>query len=632
MLLRLSPCSLERLSLGVGSWALGVDLIHLSAGPLTMLFDPSNAFLRSVRLGGQEVLRGVFGAVRNRNWDTVGPDVRNVRVDEGDDTFTVTFDAICCDGDIDFTWVGEIAGTADGTVSYAFDGEARAPFLKNRIGLCVLHPIRECAGQPCRVEHVDGRVTDGAFPRLIAPHQPFTSMRSIAHTVEPGVRAVVTLEGDMFEMEDQRNWTDASFKTYSTPLHLPFPVRLDTGARVRQTVRLRLEGRPAPRAPRTSGTTSVRVVAGPPARRRVRVGFGFSGEPGDHAQAALAALRPDHLRVDLDPASPGWRDRLREASRVASRAGASVHAALFLSDSAEQELEAIRADVEARDVPIGMWLIFHAAEKSTSRRWIALAHRVLGANAPIAAGTNAYFAELNRNRPPLGAPAMPCFSINPQVHAFDDLSLVETLEAQRSTVETARSFCPWPVVISPVTLRPRFNPNATEADGDATPETDPRQTTMFGAVWTLGTLARLATSPDVRSLTFFETTGPRGVMDENGRLYPMGHVFAALAGWDGVAEADSEAPRRVDALVLDRPGRRRRVLLACLDTQPNRVVLEPVEGPGTARVLTDDGFGAAMPVRTDTGRLEVDLPPTGIVLLEFEPHGTDVPAGSARPA
>ena len=37
--------------------------------------------------------------------------------------------------------------------------------------------------------------------------------------------ANVAFDGDIFEMEDQRNWTDASYKIYSTPLRLPFPCR-----------------------------------------------------------------------------------------------------------------------------------------------------------------------------------------------------------------------------------------------------------------------------------------------------------------------------------------------------------------------------------------------------------------------
>ena len=40
----------------------------------------------------------------------------------------------------------------------------------------------------------------------------------------------------MFEMEDQRNWSDASYKTYSRPLSLPFPYPIAAGERVRQSV------------------------------------------------------------------------------------------------------------------------------------------------------------------------------------------------------------------------------------------------------------------------------------------------------------------------------------------------------------------------------------------------------------
>src|SRR5699024_4733859 len=41
-----------------------------------------------------------------------------------------------------------------------------------------------------------------------------------------------------FEMEDQRNWSDASYKTYSRPLELPFPYQLRAGERVHQRVRV----------------------------------------------------------------------------------------------------------------------------------------------------------------------------------------------------------------------------------------------------------------------------------------------------------------------------------------------------------------------------------------------------------
>jgi hypothetical protein len=39
------------------------------------------------------------------------------------------------------------------------------------------------------------------------------------------VRVTCRMEGDTYETEDQRNWTDASYKTYVRPLPCPGPTR-----------------------------------------------------------------------------------------------------------------------------------------------------------------------------------------------------------------------------------------------------------------------------------------------------------------------------------------------------------------------------------------------------------------------
>src|SRR6202040_2826659 len=129
--------------------------------------------------------------------------------------------------DIEYFWNGLITGTSAGAVRFEFDGVARSSFMRNRIGFGVLPPIAECAGQPCVIDGADGSKQPGRFPDLISPNQPFLNMRAISHQVAPGVSAEVRFEGDIFEMEDQRNWTDASFKTYCTPLGLPFPAKVE---------------------------------------------------------------------------------------------------------------------------------------------------------------------------------------------------------------------------------------------------------------------------------------------------------------------------------------------------------------------------------------------------------------------
>ena len=126
-------------------------LIPLRAGPLTMLYDPASGMLRRIKHGDREVLRGIYAAVRDRNWGTVPGVIHETAREMGEQFFHIEFESLHRQGEIHFVWRGVIHGAADGRIRYEFDGEARKSFLRNRIGFCVLHPIAECAGQQLQV-------------------------------------------------------------------------------------------------------------------------------------------------------------------------------------------------------------------------------------------------------------------------------------------------------------------------------------------------------------------------------------------------------------------------------------------------------------------------------------------------
>ncbi|HXI49948.1 MAG TPA: hypothetical protein VNH84_00520, partial [Candidatus Saccharimonadales bacterium] len=184
--------------------------LELRAGPLSLFFEPHTAFLRRLRLGDHEVVRGLYAAVRDENWATITPRVTLREQEVKSDSFRLAFDCACQRGGIDYFWRGEVTGDSTGSIRYSFDGEARSEFLRNRIGICVLHPITECAGRPVAVAHTDGTIEQGSFPRDISPHQPFFDVRGLSYEVaNTGITAQLEMTGDAFEMEDQRNWTDA---------------------------------------------------------------------------------------------------------------------------------------------------------------------------------------------------------------------------------------------------------------------------------------------------------------------------------------------------------------------------------------------------------------------------------------
>jgi D-apionolactonase len=581
--------------------SVSAEWIPLRAGPLTMHFDPATLSLRYLCFGEREVVRRIYAAVRDRNWGTVAPQLSNLQVQPATDSFRIEFEARCVEGEIDFVWNGTLIGHADGSVQFIFDGLARTSFLRARIGLCVLHPLVGCAGEPCLVEHVEGSREESSFPKLVSPHQPFFNVRALTHEVCPGVTAEVRLEGDIFETEDQRNWTDASFKTYSTPLALPFPVRISAGTRIRQEVRVRLQG--ASLGLTESGRTRPGDIA------RSTVTFDFKA-PGvrppiglclpDNAEpltpgliARLQSLQLPHLRVDLPLADPNWPSKLHSADRVARQIGTGLHAAIHLSDDPERELKSFLQELGTSRPPIQLLLVFHVREKSTSDRRVQLVLELLkqfDLSLPVAAGTDAYFAELNRQHLSLNCPVLPCYSLNPQVHASDEASLLENICGQLDTVETAWAFASKPVVVSPITLRPRFNPNATaSADtssaGQLPPEVDPRQLSLFCAAWTLGSIAQLTSTAHAHSLTYYETMGWRGIMEsptgsplpdrfpsQPDTVFPVYHLFADLAGYDRVYPVRCSDPLAVAGLGLaSAKGRSSRLLITNLRNHLQRI-------------------------------------------------------------
>ncbi|MCL4535466.1 MAG: hypothetical protein M1370_09955 [Bacteroidetes bacterium] len=550
----------------------------LRAGPLRAVYEAGK--LRNIRLGGSEILRQIYVGVRDPNWDTPQPVLSNLAVDEGAASFRITFDAEHKEGDIDFFWRGTLTGDEDGTITFTMDGEARSTFMRNRIGLCILHPIKECAGLPFTAEKVDGSLEHGTFPRYIAPHQPVQDMRAISYEVLPGVLAEVRFEGDVFEMEDQRNWSDASFKTYSTPLRLPIPMEVRPGTRIRQSVAVGSRGE----LPELSTEPSPIILSvGPGLVAKVpRLGLSVAdqGEPLTEREAArLRALNLSHLRVDLRLSAPDYPRRLRQAADQARALDLPLEVALFLSDAADAELMALAGRLVEMRPAVCTWLVFHTKEASTGAAWVDLARRHLAGYDPaakIGAGASGDFVGLNRGRPQQAADLI-CYSVNPQVHTFDNMSMVENLQGQGWQIATAQQIAPGvPVAVTPVTLKPRSGPGADgpASSGELPSSVDPRQMSLFGAAWTAGSLKYIA-ERGAYSATYYETIGWRGVMETEagsplperfpslpGVAFPLYHVLADVGEFAGgdVVPLVSSSPLRVNGLALRKDGRMRMIV------------------------------------------------------------------------
>jgi len=636
------------------------ERIPLRAGPLSLFWEGGD--LRTIKLGGREVLRRIYVATRDRNWGTVPNVMSNVVLEAQADAFRIRYDVENRHDDIHFTWHGEIAGDADGTIRFNMDGAAQTAFLKNRIGFCILHSA-DIAGARCRVDHVAGTSEAATLPVLLGPDQPllpFAEMAGMAHEVAPGVWAELSFSGEIFEMEDQRNWTDASYKTFSTPLRLPYPVEVPAEARIAQTVTLSLRDERGGQGTKFSSAArplTFEIDADAPASRLPPIGLGTASHGAALTATEISRLRAlnlGHLRVDLVLADPAYPARLRQAAAEAQALGVPLEIALLTSpDGANGEMEALRRLLDKLRPNVCRWLIFPAREMfrggSRLRDVIepARAHLAGYGSAALISGTDADFIFLARSLPPLEWVDALTFAITAEVHAFDNASVVETLATQGAAVRSARELaCGKPVYVSPVTFRQRHNPYATGAilptpPGELPPQVDPRQMSLLAACWAAGSVRNLAQN-GAAGITYFETTGWRGVMEIAGgspvpdkfrsipgAVFPVYHVLADIGEFAG---GEVLAGRPSDALAVDgialRKDDRLRVLIANMTAAPQIVEVlgllgridlglldasvaeEAMRAPEAFRARPDAKLEAA------ASGLEIELPPYAVARLD----------------
>ncbi len=647
----------ERYQLWHGTDQPPVEIHELRAGPLTAVLE--GADLRHIRLGAIEVVQRIYMAVRDEEWNTIPGEYSDFEYTINDEDFQIAFTGRHRHGAIDYEWRAAIAGSADGTISYAMDGVANSSFRHNKIGFNVHHPLPESVGQPYRANTPDGEVR-GTLPEHIDPQRiengtltaMFPAYDSLTLTTRSGVEVRFDFEGDLFEMQDHRNWTDANFKSYGTPLAVPYPMTVDPGQELHQKVTVSLVKAPevVPERP-----ARLRIDLGSPNGKRIPplgVGLG-SGTLSQREAGLLRALHFDHVRVDLHLADPAHAEELRRGLRTAQELGAGLEIALFLSSNAEEELASFLQAIEPVDVPVRQILVLEEAEgfstfrTMTPSRLVRLARERLAAALPgaiIAGGTDQFFTELNRDWSQVGEADAIAYSLNPQVHANDSTSLMENLAGQTATVASTRHFSGGkPVIVSPITFIGRSGPfpAGPPAEGGLPPTVDVRQTSLFGAAWTAGSIKALA-EIEAASVTYFQTTGWKGIVEGDagsamperfpsvpGGVLPLYHVFADVADWeDGeLLDVAVNEAGTVTALALQ-TGDGTHLLIANLSPRGVSVDVGPFrtnearirtldEGTATLAMTDPEQFRASGDTRRlDGGTLALDLLPYAVVRID----------------
>jgi D-apionolactonase len=637
------------MELRVGTRQKTAKAVSLKAGALTVDFVAGG--LRTIRYESHEVLRAIAYLVRDQNWATYNPEISECVVEKNKDAFTITYRARCASADPDqsLSYQARITGNSQGHLAFEVIAEPLTPFLTARCGFIVLHPINGVAGQEAVIEHVDGTQEQAKFPELISPAQPFKDIRAIQHRVTADVTARCVLNGDTFEMEDQRNWSDASYKTYVRPLSRPWPYVMEQGVIDRQSVELTVKRRPGSRrGPAPKEKSAVCVTVGSP--NGVFPGIGVSVYPDLIPQALahpdlLHRLRPQLLLFHFDPTKGHGHNELAgfaDIARHSDNPEAMLELVLPAQQSVRDELSGVAKMVAASGLRLSGILVSPAVDRQSTlpgSTWPACpplseiyqATREAFPGLTIGGGSLSFFTELNRKRPPAELLDFVSHCTCPIVHAADDLSVMETLEALPHIVRSTRAFIGQDkgYRIGPSTLGMRHNPyGARVMDNPANQrvamtDRDPRQTSLFAAAWMIGYVSATAEA-GLQSLTVGSLTDRLGLASAPVQgellLHPAFYAARGLAELGGRQRyrCESSRPDCVAAVAgLDGEGRRV-AWLANLTDKKQEAVLEWGEPMTTVLLLDEQSFpeGGEEPWRKWTGASSIQLLPYSLACLK----------------
>lgn len=498
--------------------------------------------LRHIHLGDVEIIRSIAFLARDRDWGTIAPDLGEITEERGAD-LRLTIPMGFRNGDSRLT-VSVTAVIKADSVTVTAKGQAQGAFETNRAGFTVLHPIDGIAGAPATVTHADGSREDRAFPDLIDPWRPFMDIAMLEYRAH-GLAVACAFTGDVFEMEDQRQWGDASFKTYNRPLDLPWPYRVADGDALDQ--RVHLSWRPA--------------AATAPARRPEARGAVFpetalvltadDATQPDRVVQIVHEVAPQRLLCHLDATTGSVRTQF---ARFAALQDALPHIAFDLEligrfDPAQPPSDELTGHADAMAQagfrPASVFVCPSVDRQSTppGSDWpacppLAEIHAAASRafpDLPRGGGMASLFTELNRKRPPVEMLDFVSHGLCPIVHAADDLSVMETLEAVPHIARSARAIIgAGEYRIGPATIAMRQNPYGSRTIPNPAggrlcmTDDDPRHRARFGAAYAMGLATALAPF-GCHVWTPAAVLGPRGL--EGG--IPLATALRELAAMAG---------------------------------------------------------------------------------------------------
>ena len=488
------------------------DTTRVEHGDFT--FDLARAAVRNVRYRNVQIIDLLYTAIRPWDWSTLDPDQHSEDVKVTGDICVIT---------IKDSFAGalnaqtEITISKDNKFTVAYELRGLAEYSVNRWGICFCLNSADWMGSTVKSQGNEyqlpaaispQRVVDGVTQGLF----PAANEMLFAATDQRSIKVVST--GKVLEAEDQRNWTDNTYKIYSGSLSEPRPFVTSAGSLWQQSVTFEISP-PNKQVPDGSKIVVNEIDSLP------SIGLQFNTDsllPLDALNNALFLLDIDHIRINEESLTA-------QKINTVSTNGLIVEAALLSSHSGDQ----LHRDIEHlnKQIPAGSRILIQREGREIVEIGDLPKNQSLSSFIP---GTDAYLVDLHRNKYQFGESIS--YSMVPTVHSSDVETIFKTLYTQRESIQFAQEFLAQRVLVSPITFSTRGNPETGHARDQrinfANPEMALRIRTIEGAAWTLGSIFALA-SAGAYSGTWHELFGEFGIIYPDGDAIKFSPTFHALA-------------------------------------------------------------------------------------------------------
>jgi hypothetical protein len=486
----------------------------VSHGGFTL--DLARAAIRNIQFEGVQLIDLLYTAIRPVDWSTLESDqyASDVKVIGSECVMTITESLAGA-----MSAETKITLSAGNTFSVAYELKGLAEYSVNRWGICFclntadwMRSIVKASGDsyvlkedisPQRV--VDG-VIQGIFPAsdeiyFLAPDQRSIKVKS---------------SGRVLEAEDQRNWTDNTYKIYSGSLREPRPFITNAGSLWQQHITFEVS---APKKPMAdSSKILVHEIDALPS-----IGLQFNTDSllsPDDLEKAFVLLDIDHLRINEESLTS-------QKIATTSSSGLILEAALLTANTGSALHDEVRK--LSQRVPAGSRLLINREGREIVDSGDLPKNESLNTYIP---GSDAYLVDLHKERYEFGNSVS--YSMTPTVHSFDTETIFKTLQTQVESIKFVKKHLAPQVLISPITFSTRGNPETGHAMKErinfANPDAALRIRTLEGAAWTLGSIFSLA-SAGAFSGSWHELFGDFGLIySQSGsvKFSPTFHALSAL--------------------------------------------------------------------------------------------------------